>query len=820
MKTTLKYLIIVALAVVPLTWLAVRATSTEGEDDGHGFDEHIDARDAFRHLQLQDENGQIPPNGLIDAYKQKQNMPFLAQAWAEFMQSSQPTLTGSKPGDLQASDPGVLIDIGSEPDVPNPEPWVSIGPGNIGGRIRSMIIKPPDPIHPEADRTIWVGAVSGGVWKTTNGGVSWSTTTDFLANIGVNCMAIDPQDPNTLYAGTGEVFRGNGIFKTVDGGTTWTRLNSTNNPDFYYVYSLAVSPTNSQLLLAAVSSDKYNGKIYRSTDAGENWSLTETPTTTQVTNVHFHPTDGNKCIAGVGNSDNVLYSINGGMTWTLASGLPIPSGRIELAYARSDPTKVYASVSADNGQLYVSFDEGHSFINTVPGHLFSGTTAGGYANALWVDPIDANTVLAGGAYLYRSTNGGATWEEASTTSIHVDHHVIVEDPGYNRGIGGNGNPGNAMVYGGNDGGIHLANNILYPCPSPGNCVTGIGWKRLNNDLAITQFYGAAAHVGPPGDKIIGGTQDNGTLVDHNVFNDWRMMAGALGGDGGFCAADQTSDPYFYGEFFFIQIYRSIDGGDTKQYIYNGIADANHSDATGFYANAVAPFILDSNDQFGTTMLAGGRRLWRSTNVRDSQPSWAAIKDETQATAELRNISAIAVAPGNSNIIWVGHNDGSVYYTTNGMDADPTWTSGDPSNMLPGGPDEPQHPRMCTRITIGQVDGGLPRKVYVTFSGFFPSPTDSRGNVWKTEDNGLTWVDRSNGLPSAPMYSLVISPFNPARLYVGTEVGVFASPDGGATWSPGDRGPANVPVLELFWMGPKLVAATHGRGIFTIGPADH
>jgi len=296
-----------------------------------------------------------------------------------------------------------------------------------------------------------------------------------------------------------------------------------------------------------------------------------------------------------------------------------------------------------------------------------------------------------------------------------------------------------------------------------------------------------------------------------------MMSSALGGDGGFCAADQTSDPYYYGEFFFITIYRSIDGGDAKQYIYNGIADANHCEPqpVGCFANAVAPFILDPNDQFGKTMLAGGRRLWRSTNVRNlppSQPSWAAIKGETQASGELRNISAIAVAPGNSNIIWVGHNDGSIYYTTNGMDADPTWVERDAG--LPHG-----QGHMCTRITIGSPSSQGTRTVYATFSGFFPSSTESRGNLWKTDDNGLTWADRSNGLPSAPIYSVVISPFNPARLYVGTEVGVFASPDGGATWSPGNRGPANVPVLELFWMGSKLVAATHGRGIFTIGPTD-
>lgn len=809
MRTPVKYLTIVALAIVPLTWLAVRATSTEGEDEGSGLDEHLNARDAFRHLQLQDENGEIPPNGLIDAYKQKEGMPFLVEAWAEFAQSSQPTDTGTKPGKLKDSNPGVLVDL-AEPDVPNPDPWVSIGPGNIGGRIRSIIIKPPNPIHPEAERTIWIGAVSGGVWKSTNGGGTWTTSTDFLANIGVHCMVIDPQNPDILYAGTGETFQGNGIFKTTNGGTTWTRLNSTNNPNFNWVYSLAISPTNSQVLLAAASSDNYTGKIYRSTDAGQNWSPITIPVTTSVVNVHFHPTDANKCIAGLGDNGGALYSVTGGTTWAVASGFPVPSGRVEVAYARGEPTRVYASVSANNGQLYVSFDEAHGFARVIPAPPFSGTGADGYHNALWVDPIDADTVLAGGAYLSRSTDGGVHWEEASTTGIHLDHHVIVEDPDYNRGIGGNGNPGNAKVYGGNDGGIHLASNILYPCPS-GNCVAGIGWQSKNNDLAITQFYGAAAHVGPPGDKIIGGTQDNGTLVDHHLFNGWTMMAGALGGDGGRCAADQTSDPYFYGEFFFIQIYRSINGGETKQYIYNGIADAAHCDQTGCYANAVAPMILDPNDVTGRTMLAGGRRLWRSTNVRNlppSQPSWAPIKGETQANGELRNISAIAVAPDNSNAIWVGHNDGSIYYTTNGMDANPTWVERDAG--LPHG-----QGHMCTSITIGQANGGLPRKVYATFGGFFPSPTESRGNIWKTDDDGLTWTDLSNGLPSAPIHSVVISPFNALRLYLGTEVGVFASANGGESWSPGNRGPANVPVFELFWMGPKLVAVTHGRGIFTI-----
>ena len=221
------------------------------------------------------------------------------------------------------------------------------------------------------------------------------------------------------------------------------------------------------------------------------------------------------------------------------------------------------------------------------------------------------------------------------------------------------------------------------------------------------------------------------------------------------------------------------------------------------------------------------RLWRSTDVRNSAPSWFAIKDAVEPAAELRNISAIAVAPGNSNIIWVGHNDGSVYYTINGTQSTPTWHPADPNNLLPGGPDEPLAPRMCGRITIGQAPQTEPpdvgRTIYVTFTGFFPSATDTRGNVWKTQNNGQTWEPIHHSLPHAPIYSLVISPSNPNFLYVGTEVGVFASSTGGATWSPSNGGPANVPVQELFWMGsqsrPQLFAATYGRSIFKLEPAD-
>jgi hypothetical protein len=333
---------------------------------------------------------------------------------------------------------------------------------------------------------------------------------------------------------------------------------------------------------------------------------------------------------------------------------------------------------------------------------------------------------------------------------------------------------------------------------------------------VTQFYGAAGHVATG--VIIGGTQDNGTVrfQPSGGPENWQKMAD---GDAGFCAVDQTSNPYFYGENVALQIYRSTNGGGKASYIWDGIP---HPPECGGVpcANFTAPFVLDPNlDQENEqkTILAGGRSLWRTTDSRAADVSWPEIKAPTPLNCIANNnctyINAIAVAEGDSDLIWVGYGDGSVFYTTNGTDASPTWTRVD-GTVLPN--------RLCTRITIAPpLPSGAPdvpyRKVYVTFAGF------SFGNVWKTENNGATWINihpnnnNNTTLPNVPVFSLVVSPSNPQILYIGTEIGVFASGDGGDTWSPGSGVPARTRIAELFWMGPKLVAATHGRGIFTLSP---
>ncbi|HKC66277.1 MAG TPA: Calx-beta domain-containing protein, partial [Pyrinomonadaceae bacterium] len=427
--------------------------------------------------------------------------------------------------------------------------------------------------------------------------------------------------------------------------------------------------------------------------------------------------------------------------------------------------------SSDGGQTYTLVNTGKNYLNM----------QGWYDNTIWVDPTNSNTIIVGGIDLWRGTYDSASgsvtltkisqWQSAPA-SAHADNHMIVESSQFNGST-------NKTVYFGNDGGIYATTDV-YNVGSPS--LTS-GWNSLNNGLGITQFYGGAGN--PTSGRIVGGTQDNGTLRYTGSTSPWNTP---FGGDGGFCAADPSDPNYFYGEYVYLQIHRSTNGGLSSNYIYNGITDWGG----GSGANFIAPFILDPNNP--NTMLAGGAHLWRSTNVKAATPTWASIKDTVGS-----NISAIAVASGNSDIVWVGHNNGDVYYTTNASSDAPTWTRADNgTTALPN--------RFCERIVIDPTNSKV---VYVTFGGF------SSSNVWRTTDGGATWTDITGNLPQAPVYAFAVWQQNPKFLYAGTEVGIFASADGGQTWSTSNDGPTNCSVDDLFWMNNTLVAVTHGRGMFSI-----
>jgi photosystem II stability/assembly factor-like uncharacterized protein len=692
----------------------------------------------WRLMRMRDENGYIPPDGLIRAAEH-----------VRLMRESQARVGPLAAGISKTS-------------------WTSIGPGNIGGRIRSLVI------HPTNTSTMFAGSVGGGIWKTTNGGTTWQVVDDFMTNLAVASLAMNPANPSTMYAGTGEGFynadgiRGAGIFKSTDGGTTWTQLAATATSNFYYVNRIAISPNGSTVLAATRTG------IFRSLDGGTSW--TQASTLTDILDVEFSRSDSLKAVAG-GFNCRALYSSDGGATWVAASGLPATGFfvRVEVAFAPSDSQIVYAGVDQNSGELWKSTDGGHSYSRINTGTSYMGGQ-GWYDNLVWVDPTNPNTVVTGGIDLWRSTNGGVTltkisqWSSAPL-SAHADNHIVVEHPGFN-------GTSNTTVFVGNDGGVYGASNIYTVSLTS-------GWQELNNTLGITQLYGLSGST--TSNVIIAGTQDNGTLRYTGDSEGWTSM---FGGDGGSCASDPTDSNYHYGEYVYLRIHRSTNGGASSSYIYTGITDAVNSTA-----NFIAPFILDPND--ANTLLGGGLSLWRSTNAKASTPTWSAIK-----TSVLSNISAIAVAKGNSNIIWVGHNNGDVYMTTNGTSPSPTWTRVDTTTpSLPN--------RTVTRLTIDSANSSI---VYATFGGFSPD------NVYRTANSGATWTDitgsGSTGLPDVPVYSLVIHPSNANWIYAGTDVGVFASENAGTTWSIPQDGPANVSVDELSWMGTTLIAGTHGRGVFT------
>jgi hypothetical protein len=607
---------------------------------------------------------------------------------------------------------------------------------------------------------------------------------DWLPSLAIGCLHRDPNDPNTIYAGTGEGYfngdaiGGTGILRSKDGGNTWALMPNTTG--WTAVSRIAVQPGNSQVILAAT-----NAGVYRSTNAGASW--------TQVVGgyggfqVEFFPNDNTKALCSVLDYDfgisqwvrRLMYSSNGGASWTISTFPSTITGyysRIEFARAASVAGTVYASVASGGGTVYKSTNYGQTF-SLVP-TTTGGTGVSWYYNTIWVDPFDANRLVVGSYHLSRSTNGGVNFSQISdgyidTTDPHPDQHGIIVDAGYNGTT-------NKKAYAVTDGGVYSTNDIR-------TATTNFGWQRLDSNYRATQFYHAAGHG--PTNLIAGGTQDNGHLT---IYNGSETGVLTFGGDGGDVEIDSANTNFQYGEYVNLTIWRSTNGGASGNWIYSGIGDANTGNA-----NFIAPFVLD---QLNTNrMYAGGRSIWRSTNVKAGTPTWASIRTGTS------NCSTLNLAPNNSDILWAAQNDGQIFKTTNATSGAPTWTTVDNNggtNPLPN--------RFVERIIFNPTNSN---QVWVTFGGFSPD------NVYRTDNGGTTWVDvtgsGATGLPDAPVRGFAVHPNNAQRLYAGTEVGMFTSANGGATWSTNNFGPANVSIDDCAFMfnSTRMVVGTHGRGLW-------
>ena len=779
-------------------------TARAGKTSLKTFDSPAEAREFYRLKRAPRGKGPIPVDRYLKAIEQVKQMPAYSTRLNRYLSA---------------------FDVGNGPVLGQ---WTNLGPGNVGGRTRALVVNSSNP------NVMYAGGVSGGVWKTTNAGASWNAIADLLPNIAVNSLALDPTNANTIYAGTGEGYfnedsvRGAGIFKSTDAGANWSYLTSTNTSDFYYVNDLVVSPNDNQRIYAGTGTG-----VWRSTNGGTTWTRVLNPGLIggclDLAIRTDQPTDYLLASCGTFDLASVYRNTNAGGAGVWTQPLAeLGMGRTSLAIAPSNQAVVYAmSASIEGGPfdqglyaVYRSTDGGANWsarvrntdpvkLNTVllsnPIIAFFITCAGSeieafvnqgwYDNVIAVDPLDSNRVWAGGIDLFRSDDGGANWGIAShwwadpsaSVYCHADQHAIVFHPGFN-------GSSNKTMYVGNDGGLFVTTDARAATGTGEsavcNQISSVPWSNLNHNYGVTQFYHGAAY--PNGTTYFGGAQDNGvTRGSDGGPNAWSTL---LGGDGGYVAVDPTNTNVLYVENILLSIQKSTDGGATFADAVNGIAESFLDFAF------ISPFLMDPvNPQ---RLWTGGLFMWRTA---DGAANWAQASDIVGGFA---SFSAIAVAPTNPNNVLAGTMDGFVHRTNIGLTSDENtvWPFVQPRDGF------------VSSLAFDPADANT---AYATYSTFNAIPADR--HVYKSTDAGATWagIDGAGvtALPDVPVHTLIIDPTNSSRLYVGTDIGVFVSLDSGANWARENTGFANVATESLSINGPagakSVFAFTHGRGAWRV-----
>jgi hypothetical protein len=671
--------------------------------------------------------------------------------------------------------------------------WQLRGPINVGGRVTDLVADPANASK------FYVASASGGVWKTTDGGTTFTSIFDGQGTLSIGALALDPRDSNILYVGTGEANPGggsttqpgDGVWKTTDGGATWQHLGLDNT---FEIGRIVVDPKNpSNVFVAAMGALFFHNVdrgVYRSQDGGSTWTKVlfvsdgagaidlaidpVTPSRVFAATWERQRTPEARIYGGPGSG--LWRSTDGGTTWTaLAGGLPASStgpSRIGVVVAPSSPSTVYTIFSKADFSLdgvFRSTDSGTTWTRQSVTNLASIIGAQCYwSGRMFVHPTNPSDLWVDGVGLAHSTNGGASF--TSISGLHADQHAQWFSPA---------NP--AVILKGNDGGVYRSTN------------SGSTWTHFAN-LPISQFYTVEAHPAEPA-KIYGGLQDNGVQrTTTGQTNDWSSI---VGGDGLEVHVDPLSTQVIYAESQFGALRRSTNGGTSFSSATSGL--------TGRLGWKTPIAIDPASTGTGTTstLYLGSDLLFRSTN---SAASWTAISadltngNQGVGTIVFGTITTVAVAPSNKNTIYIGTDDGNVWVTQNAGASYTKITAGLPTLWV-------------TRVA---VDPGNDAIAYATFSGFRvdqPLP-----HVFRTTDHGATWSEISGDLPDAPVNAIVVDPRQSSTLYVGSDVGAFVSNDLGASWAPLGTGLPDAPVSDLKLLpGPPatLYAATYGRSIYSI-----
>jgi photosystem II stability/assembly factor-like uncharacterized protein len=763
------------LVVFAISFILPNQFSAQQKSPWERYPDEIKQKNSFKRLEWFYRQRALPGDEIpINVYYSERSKEIKKQQLLDLESSS---------FDLQWSHvgPNGMLSGGSSP---HPQ-W-----GEISGRVRALAVHPSDPM------TVYIGVAAGGIWKTTNGGTSWTALGDTLASLSFGAIAIDPSNPNTVYAGAGEImwsfnpniYDGRGLYKSTDGGATWTQITNGIGSTTHFG-AIQVSPHNSNNVFAALGSGYWhlgnlsNEGIWRSTDAGVTW--TRTLNVSDAFDVIVDPISPTNVYAAIGggfSTSGFYYSTNSGVSWTQSnSGLPSTSSihRIQITHSLSTSIPIatptfYAIIYTNSGtfrtRVYKSTDNGLSWNQVSVSVQLGGNYGSGWVDQGWydlciaADPTDANNFFTGNVELHRATDGAnlsvqrvSPGTSAWNSPGHVDYHKIVFAPS-------NAN----YIYVGNDGGIFKSTD------------GGSTWASANKNIGTIQFYRMASHPSIK-NNMVGGAQDNGNFrTTDGGATAWDFVTT---GDGMECFYDYSNPNNVFFATQNGRLYKSTDGGTTT----STILQAGGAWITPFFQHP-------TNNQW---LYAANTNILRST---DLGASWSTIASSVSTSDNINTMAQSAVNP--NNMIFAG----SGSYTSNpnvkvSIDGGFNWTS--VLGNIPGSA------TYISRVVTHPTDGNT---IFVVRSGFIAG-----NKIYKSTDMGANWTNISNNLPNIPHNDLFIDPDNTTHYYAANDFGVYRSTDSGTTWSREGKDFPFVPAIDFSYVkigtDRYLRVATHGRSAF-------
>ncbi|MCO6436618.1 MAG: glycosyl hydrolase [Phycisphaerae bacterium] len=689
-----------------------------------------------------------------------------------------------------------------------------IGPGMSSGRIGDFAVSPRNRAH------YFVAVASGGVWKTENGGTTFTPVFDGEGSFSIGCVTMDPHNDNVVWVGTGEnnsqrsVDFGDGVYRTLDGGKSWENMGLRESE---HIGMIAIDPRDSNVVYVAAQGPLWNSGgdrgLYKTTDGGKNWMrVLNISEDTGVNEVHLDPRDPDVIYASAyqrrrhvwtlinGGPESALYkSTDAGKTWRkLTKGLPdVDKGRIGLCIAPADPDVVYAIVEAadDKGGFFRSTDRGESW--TKQNKYMSSSPQ--YYNELVCDPLDVGRVYSLDTFMHVTEDGGKTFQRAPREDRHVDDHALWIDP-----------HDTSYHLVGCDGGVYESFD------------RGQHWRFMAN-LPVTQFYRVAIDNGEPFYYVYGGTQDNNTLGGPSrtldrvgiVNGDWFVT---VGGDGFKAQVDPKDPNIVYSQWQY--------GGLVRYDRRSGErVDIKPREAPGedpLRWNWDSPLIISPHDH--ERLYFAAQKLYRSD---DRGNSWTAIsgdlsrkldRNQLKVMGKLWSVDAVAKnastsfygncvsldeSPMVEGLIYVGTDDGLVHVTEDGGK---NWRT---ISVFPRVPDQ----TYVSGLTASRHDADT---VFALFDNH--KNGDFKPYVLKSTDRGATWTSIAGDLPNKDYtYVLREDPVLPELLFVGTEFGVYFTRDGGQKWIKLKGGIPTIAVrdMEIQERENDLVLATFGRGFYIL-----